>query len=260
MIIVSSTINSTRFLQKAEFLAAKLSLPFCEKADSEQCKLLLAYTESGLCLLQRSDNRKRYHRLLHADFVFGKTGFRLSKDLTIKQPLARAAGVRPGIRPTIFDATAGLGADSLVLASLGCRVTMCERSPIIYAILEDGYLRAMEHAPTAKIIAENLTMIAGDSIAELAARPREFDTIYLDPMYPHRSNSALNSQAMRAIRMLVGDDIDGAKLLNAAINNAAKRVTVKRPASASLLGARNPDHSVRMKNSRFDIYLIKGRH
>jgi 16S rRNA (guanine1516-N2)-methyltransferase len=44
------------------------------------------------------------------------------------QPLARAIGLKTyGLPLVVIDATAGLGQDSFVLASLGCHVTMIER-------------------------------------------------------------------------------------------------------------------------------------
>ena len=74
-------------------------------------------------------------------------------------------------------------------------------------------------------------------------------------MYPHRRNSALNSKEMRIIRAVVGDDEDGFALLAAALAAASRRVVVKRPKGAPLLGDQVPSHQVLLKNSRFDVYL-----
>jgi len=254
-ISVSSTINSATFLEKAIKLAQKLKLPFynsIEKCDSD---LILAYSSGGLQLLQSSTDRKKATVLLFVDFIKGKNGYRLAKDRSIKQPLARAVGVKSGLRPTIFDATAGLGGDAFVLASLGCNVVMYERSPIIAALLQDGLDRAANDPKTRDIINNNLNLKQGDTISVLAKSRESFHTIYLDPMYPHRDNSALNKQTMRTIRSLVGDDTDAASLLNVALGKAANRVVVKRPEKAPLLSEVRPSHVVVMKNSRFDIYL-----
>lgn len=62
--------------------------------------------------------------------------------------IAKAVGVQPGIRPRVLDATAGLGRDGFVLASLGCEVTLVERQPLIAALLEDGLERARRAIPT----------------------------------------------------------------------------------------------------------------
>ena len=82
-----------------------------------------------------------------------------------------------------------------------------------------------------------------------------YTTVYLDPMYPHRLDSALNRQSMRTIRNLVGDDQDCGLLLEFAIKRAGNRVVVKRPRQAPLLTEHIPTHEITSKNSRFDVYL-----
>lgn len=254
-ISVSSTINSTIFLQKAVDLAKNLELPYVEQAPQCLTDLILAYTPEGLKLLQPLPGKKQPHCLLFVDFVHGKNGYRLAKDCTIRQPLARAAGVKSGFRPNILDGTGGLGGDAFVLASLGCQVTMCERSPIIAALLDDGLQRAAQAAKTAEIIEQRLRLVITDAEAYLQKHSGVYATVYLDPMYPHRHDSALNRQSMRTLRTLVGDDQDSGTLLAVAIKQAENRVVVKRPRPAPLLTNQVPSHTIIMKNSRFDIYL-----
>ncbi len=252
---VSSTINTPIILQKALELAKKLDLSFVDPETPCSTDLLLAYTEEGLQLLQSTPGARHRRCLLFVDFVHGKNGYRLAKDCTTQQPLARAVGIKAGKRPNVFDGTGGLGADAFVLASLGCKVTICERSPIIAALLEDGLNRGLLMEKTAKIIAERITLIIGDSQSYLQQCSEVYTAIYLDPMYPHRQDSALNRQAMRIIRTIVGDDQDSGQLLTTAINKAENRAVVKRPRSAPPLTDHRPSHSIAMKNSRFDIYL-----
>jgi 16S rRNA (guanine1516-N2)-methyltransferase len=52
--------------------------------------------------------------------------------------LAKAMGLRAGKTPKIVDATAGLGRDSFLLASLGAEVTMIERSDVMHGLLQEG--------------------------------------------------------------------------------------------------------------------------
>lgn len=253
-ITVSSTINSATILQKAVELAAKLNLTFISSIEKRSSEFVLAYTAQGLQLLHMPFNSQKSFSLLFVDFVHGKNGFRLSQNCTIKQPIARAAGIKPGIRPTILDGTAGLGADTFVLASLGCRVTMCERSPIVGALLEDGLYRAAIEEKTA-LIAGRIKLVLEDTQEYLQKQSETFHTIYLDPMYPHKNQTALNKLTLRVIRSLVGDDQDGDTLLETARGAAGNRVVVKRPLKAPLLSATQPSHAIFMKNSRFDIYL-----
>lgn len=252
---VSSTIDSAIILQKAVELAALLNLPFAPLIERRTTELVLAYTAKGLQLLHMPFSSNKSICLLYVDFVYGKNGFRLARNATSKQPLARAAGLKPGFRPTILDATAGNGADGFVLASLGSRVTMCERSPIIGALLQDGLNRAAQQQITAAIIDQHITCKQIDSREYLIKTRKTFHTIYLDPMYPERQTSALNKQILRTIRSLVGGDPDSADLLETALAKAGNRVVVKRPNKAPALSARKPSHIITMKNSRFDVYL-----
>jgi 16S rRNA (guanine1516-N2)-methyltransferase len=65
---------------------------------------------------------------LKIDFVTGAVGHRLRFGGGRGQDLAKAMGLRAGKTPMIVDATAGLGRDSFLLASLGAQVILIERS------------------------------------------------------------------------------------------------------------------------------------
>lgn len=253
-ISVSSTIHSSTILQKVVELAAKLNLPCSSCLAHRSTEFVLTYTHEGLQLLHMPPGTQKSVCLLFVDFVHGKNGYRLAQNCTSKQPIARAVGIKPGFRPTILDGTAGLGADAFVLASLACRVTMCERSPIIGALLEDGLRRAAGEEKTAGIV-ERLDLVQEDTREYLENTTETFHTIFLDPMYPHRNQSSLNKQTLRVIRSLVGGDPDSAALLEIARERAENRVVVKRPRKAPLLSEVRPSHVILMKNSRFDIYL-----
>lgn len=254
-ISVSSTIQSAPIQQKVFELATRLQLPFTSSIENRTSEFILAYTPQGLQLLHMPPGSEKAICLLFVDFVRGKNGFRFAHNCTIKQPLARAAGIKPGFRPSILDGTAGLGVDAFVLATLDCRVTMCERSPLIGTLLEDGLLRAAKESKTAEIVEKRMHLVVKDTQTYLQQSTETFHTIYLDPMYPHRNQSALNKQSLRIIRTLVGSDTDGSALLEIALGKAENRVVVKRPRQAPLLSDVRPSHVILMKNSRFDIYL-----
>ncbi len=252
---VSSTINSDIALAKAAALAERVGCALRYPIQECDTPFALTYTKKGLVLLRCADSGKKQSILLFVDFVNGKNGYRLVNNKSIKQPLARAVGIKSGFRPTIFDATAGLGGDAFVLASLGSKVSMCERSPIMAYLLEDGLARASSEPKTASIVHNNLRLYHGNTTSVLTELEESFHTVYLDPMYPHRKNSALNKQSMRTIRELVGDDSDAGKLLHVALKKAANRVVVKRPEKAPPLSEQHPSHTISMKNSRYDVYL-----
>jgi 16S rRNA (guanine1516-N2)-methyltransferase len=191
------------------------------------------------------------------DFTGGKAEHR--RTTTGKQqPLPKAIGIKSGHLPNVIDATAGLGRDAFVLAALGCQITLVERSPVFAALLEDGMERARLNLKTAPII-ERMRLVHADSNAYLQrlAAPDLPDVVYLDPMYPHRSKSALVKKEMRYARAIVGDDEEAAALLATALKTARERVVVKRPRSAESLAGPKPTVAIESKNTRYDIYVTK---
>ncbi len=255
--VVCTTDNSA-FKERAGTLAGQLQLPLIPRLEWEKYDALLVYTEKGLQIQLKHDNKNRPGPILLVDFLSQSLRYRLKKGGGIKQALARAVGIKPGLRPSVIDATAGLGIDSFILASLGCSVTMIERSPLLAALLEDGLSRARLSLDIPEQVKNLLSLIHGNSqkIFQEVASTRRPDTIYLDPMYPHSSKSALNKIEMRTIRTLVGDDRDTATLLQSALECAGKRVVVKRPKGAERIHDEPPSHVIKMKNSRFDVYML----
>ena len=83
---------------------------------------------------------------LRIDFVEGSVAHRLRFGGGRGQPLAKAMGLTDGRTPTMVDATAGLGRDAFLLASLGAQVTLIERSEKMHALLADGLARAAAEA------------------------------------------------------------------------------------------------------------------
>jgi len=248
---------SDRLVHKARDLGLTLALPVLEPGkDHSLYQFVLHVSIHGLELKARLGKTDKYSTCF-IDFTHGASGYRLQHNRTIHQPLAKACGVVSGFRPDIVDVTAGLGSDAFVLASLGCRVTLIERSPILGALLADGLARAAKDKKSADIVKKHLTLIIGDAVKQLQRIDIQPYTVYMDPMYPHRKKSALNKLEMRIIRQLVGDDHDSPDLFQKAINVAANRVVVKRPKDAPAINESQPTHTIDMKNSRFDVYLVK---
>lgn len=232
-------------------LAERLCLPVID-APVPPYSYLLTVRQSKLELLTRKSPEVSP---LSVDFLSGPVYYRFLRNRTINQPLARAVGIKRGHRPAVLDGTAGFGEDGFVLASLGCPVTMIERSPIIWALLADGVERAQADKSVAAVFNEHVTLRQADTIDYLASTTEVFDTIFLDPMYPSAPGSALNKQRMRTLRDLVGSDSDTSQLLSTALDKAGKRVTVKRPLRAAALDRREPTFSIGSKRSRYDVYL-----
>lgn len=240
-------------LAAARQLAHQLQLPLID-STATAVDLLLMVTPTHLELQQ---NYPGAPGPILVDFSTRKNAFR-SKPQNLKQELlARAVHVKGQTTLHIIDATAGFGLDAFILASLGHNVQLLERSPIVAALLNDGLQRLATETMESK-----LTLIAHDAIAYLqqilpTAAP---DVIYLDPMFPERTKSALVKKEMRLLQQIVGQDLDAAQLLAIARDTAKHKVVVKRPRLAPFLGDKQPHFSLTGKVSRFDIYSCSVNH
>jgi len=236
----------------AEGLAERFGFALLKKAPASGFYLQL--TLEGLELLEAGPETPGP---VQVDFVGGALGHRLRFGGGRGQPLARAVGMKPGFNPDIWDATAGLGRDAFVLASLGSRVRLCERSPVLAALLENGLQRAALNEEVGAWIQQRMQLIVGDSAQQLAALNEEQrpEVVYLDPMYPPGKSSVLVKKEMRALQKMLGGDQDSGELLEAARQAATRRVVVKRPRRADWLAAQRPSTSIESKKTRYDVYV-----
>jgi 16S rRNA (guanine1516-N2)-methyltransferase len=188
------------------------------------------------------------------DFVGGAVGFRLRAGEGRNQALAKAVGLNKGHDPFVVDATAGLGRDAFLLASLGVRVTLIERSPVMHGHLADAIARAKAEGGVFSEIMDRMTLLHGDSrhlIPTLNA-----DVVVVDPMHPPRHNNALVKQEMRVLRDVVGADPDQTELMQIAIASARNRVVLKWPLKADPMPEiPKPSHQILGKNTRYDVFL-----
>lgn len=245
---------------QAQALSSELSLPYLgvvQPKDVRRASVFLFLDENGLGLQVAG---KGAPGPVRAEFVTGKMGYRREHGGGSGQLVARAVGLqktKTGLH--VVDATAGLGQDAFVLASLGCDVSLFERNPVIHALLADGLARAALNVECAPVVAR-MTLHAGSSIdwlANAAERGEVADVVYLDPMFPHSDKSALVKKEMQVFRTIVGDDDDSEALLRAALAAAKYRVSVKRPRKAPAISGPEPGTRIEGKSSRYDIYPIR---
>lgn len=242
--------------QESERLAQQLSLVLSDvPAESSPFDFLLMLTPAGLALQQTG---RRAPGPVRVDFAGGTADYRRTKgggELIVK-----AVGGKGLSQPTLVDATAGLGRDSFVLASKGFQVTLCERSPIIAALLEDGLQRARNSDdPNVVAVAQNMTLHGGNAIEYLRSLTADQhpDIVYIDPMFPPSRKSAQVKKEMQAFQAVVGADADSEQLLEVALTAAQHRVVVKRPLKGKSLSERSANFSVEGKAIRFDVYTIR---
>lgn len=190
------------------------------------------------------------------DFVGGAVGHRFRHGGGRHQTLHKAAGFSKGNIPTVIDATAGLGRDAFLLASMGAQVTLIERSAEVHALLRDALDRAAASGPDYAAIVARMTLIHGESKHLLPGMSA--DVALVDPMHPPRGNTALVKKEMRVLRQLVGADPDSLELMQAALASARKRVVLKWPLRADPLpGLPKPSHQFLGKTTRYDVFLTK---
>ena len=250
--------NATpELIMLAQQTAAKWGLVYCEN------------TGSGLALVQQA-----YHLELRqldepkvgaiiVDFTSDALTFRRLHGGGKKEAIAKAVGLKGKDSLHVLDATAGLGRDAFVLASLGCVVDMIERSPVVAALLQDGLDRASSDEELGAWVPNQMRLFHGVALNLLhswqdtnppAARP---DVVYLDPMFPHRKKNAAVKKEMRLFQQLLGPDEDADLLLAPALALAKSRVVVKRPTGAPYLASKKPQIEMLGKANRFDVYLTQ---
>jgi len=157
----------------------------------------------------------------------------------------------------ILDATAGLGRDTITLASRGHYVLAIEKDPYIYLLLANALERAKK-IESLKQIANNITLLNTNSADYILSTDKKFDSVYIDPMFPERKKSAKVKQNMQIMHQIAfNDDTTNTQLLdNSFTAKIAKKIIVKRPVNAEYLSAKKPSAQIKGKTNRFDIYSL----
>ena len=159
------------------------------------------------------------------------------------QALLLARACAASRRPAVADLMAGWGTDGLALARRGCAVTLVERSPIVWAMLDEFVTRLDLPA----------TVVWGSAEAWCRANRKAVDVAYLDPMFPARRKTALPGKPMQVLRDLAWQD--GAPLarqLALARTAARDRVVLKRRAKDP--ASPKPSWQLQGRTVRFDVY------
>ncbi len=245
--------------QTQQTLASKLAATLMLACDSyhhsshQHYAYVLYYKAQQLFLLCQ---QQPAFKPFTVDFTQGQLAYRLRQETSIRQPIARAIGIKPKIRPTVLDISAGFGQDASILANLGCTVILLERHPIVWALLHDGLTRAKNagclwathitlHRQAAQLYCDQIIM----------SNRLYPDVIYYDPMFPPTNNTANVQKPMQILQALVEHEDTDIRLFNTAKQLAAKRLVVKRPNYAVPLFDMTPSLQIKMVKHRFDVYL-----
>ena len=242
--------------EKAQELSWKLHLPLVSLLANDLVanQLLIVATANHIEI--REPGLKN-SKPIYVDFLAWELTRRTQGNRGRRELLAKAVGLGKANKVLrVLDATAGFGNDAYILASLGCEVTMLERSPIINVLLEDGLARLQQ---VSGLVAGRMKLVNLDAkvfFQQLNVRDASsYDVVYLDPIYPLAKKSALNKRSMRVLRSIVGDDLDADALLAQALT-VARRVVVKRAKHASPLNNMQPRMQISTgASSRYDVYF-----
>ena len=237
---------------------AKLSMLTSDLAQDPSWQLQL--TDKHLALT-RPDGVS-----LCLDFTAGKARHRVNEAGQGAQALGKALGTstfrkKHGFLPTIVDATGGLGQDAWAMSSLGCKVIVLERHPIVHALLANALERANEDE-FSQVIASRIMLSNTDAIIWLSNKEHsdQAQVIYLDPMYPVRKQKADSKKGMQFLHALLGPVAtdESTHLLRSALAYQANRVVVKRPKGAENLAGTGQwtgqITTIQSAKTRYDIY------
>ena len=231
------------------------NLPLLNKKN-DQYDLQLLFHDDLVELFDRQLNTT-----ISIDFLKGSLAHRQQFGGGRGQAISKAMGLKSGITPSILDTTAGLAGDAFVLATLGCPVTLIERSPIIFSLIENAVERASLNEDVQIILKQGFDIVNCDAndyiVKQINTSAEAPDVIYIDPMYPDRKKSALVKKDMQILQRLHDRDDNTPELLDNALKYARKRVVVKRPVHAETINKKAPNTCIKSKKTRYDIYTIE---
>ncbi|MDM1758893.1 MULTISPECIES: class I SAM-dependent methyltransferase [unclassified Acinetobacter] len=258
--------TESTFLEKAQSYQSVLSLRgvvvHIEIVEKINARFLRLHPELALCVddlgLSLSANGMKMQPDWKAEIP------RLKRASLKSEMIARACNLSE--KPNLIDATAGLGHDTLLMAHLGATVTLIERHPILFTLLEDAKNQG-ESDPFLAPVVSRIQLVFSDSntyLQQCIDENNSVDVVYLDPMFPQRDQNqqAVKKQAqvkkqMQLLHMLLPEEGEmdlGDRLLVLA-QAIAKRVVVKRPRLAVFLNDQQPDHQWQGDACRFDAYF-----
>ncbi len=147
-----------------------------------------------------------------------------------KLALAKACGVRPGLR--VLDGMAGLGLDGMTLAMLGCDVLMVERNRLLAELLADAVDHTRHQIDVAGAVMHRLA-----DVRDVLSEGHRFDVIYLDPMFPARDKHALPRKSAQVLSDLLGAADEALPAIVADSIPLSRRVVVKRRRHDAAVGS-----------------------
>lgn len=209
--------------------------------------LSLTFEERAGQFWLHSDNPKETPIGIEVDRVLQRHEDFFKRSSLHKELLARAIGIKGGLRPSVIDLSAGLLGDALMFLAFGCEVVACERHPVVRFLIES----ALQNAQHAKVSRLKFHPI---SAAEYLSQITDPEVIFFDPMFEDANAKTSPRKEMRIFRNVVGTDSDAEGVFHLALSKKPKRLVIKRPKQSTYLGKR-PDVEYIGKSTRYDVYF-----
>jgi 16S rRNA (guanine1516-N2)-methyltransferase len=206
--------------------------------------------EGRLCLAELGQPKSP----VSVDFDSPQLRARMKRLSARSELLLKALGGKAG--ETVVDMTTGLGTDTWLLATFGYTVYACERSPTLYAMLEDGLqrVRASQGLSQASNVANNIRLRNLDSSLSVQFSWGAKYAV-IDPMFPVKRKQALASGDMQMLQRFVGRGGSVDSLLQAAKAQGIRRAVVKRALrSRERYALLEPLYSLEGRSTRFDVF------
>lgn len=150
----------------------------------------------------------------------------------------------------IIDTTGGIGIDSIIFASLGNKITLIEKQPLIIKILKNLFKSLQE----IKFITKNIKIKYGNSIKTIQhLKNNSKNIIYLDPIFPIKKKNDI-TKAYASIIKNIGSNTKNYKKLFEISLKKAKKLIVKRKKNSESINKKKPTYKISGSKIRFDIY------
>lgn len=230
--------KSPILLERITKIAGQLGLPIVPRDQSTNYDYMLQFSTNKI-QLATVEKPPLFNNSgpIYCDFAGGTAEYRRTQGkYSRKAPIARAVSVagKTFEETHVVDATGGLGVDAFTLAFLGFKVTVIERDPIIYTLLQDGYQRGVQCKETKEVL-ERMTLVHSDSfdyfnnILARAPSENDVDVVFLDPMYPLKDKVALPKKSMMIARRFLPKTSSLEEFIEISRKVSKHKVVLKRP-------------------------------
>lgn len=234
----------------AEDISKELSLPV-KAPDKTKLSLMVSGAEIFLKL-----NNDKKSTPFQPDFSSSKAERKIKDELRRRGLLLKAVEGRTKEPLEVFDFYSGFAADAFLLACAGHHVVSCEKNPVISFVTKMAWRRQKDESWVQEM-SPDLTLKNADSKELLRNSMKEFDVIYMDPMFEKLKSSAKSPLPMQIVQTLLeGENPTDFAEDFAVASEKAKKIVVKLPLKGKEILKQTPNHQILGQTIRYDVYLM----